>query len=1179
MEEEEQEDLARLELLASMVSDSSESEESSEESDAGVVGDEAGSECESKVDVSVTTSILNTTELSDDDLDASKSTENDVKDVITKIESDRTEEIVVNDKKDDSAASTVSVTLPAGISETIILTDSQMDKMTASNMGALPSMSSLQDIFNSIESNHDTSRKSSGDYDGEEIAGSGETMDSTKDAVYEYYQLSEKRSGDDDLFSDYPNETLKNDVGTDFTSATLGDGSQYHEANSNKEASDDEDNIYDTMEDMVEEDSESSSSDEEMPADFSSLSAYCVNYMDHLSNMLGTLQAELERNQRRQQEIEEEVCELNNAQQSRIMQVKNQHVSVSKKSLTVFGFPYFKDQTLYHPPPNPDTIAKKQNKKELDPWIEFPKPFSKEDRKKLKSYVRMDVIDRRTSRICEEKEVLEHQIKKIGVRDEEKAELAEKIKDCDLRIREVCNMPEEKLFIDRYQAHDWDKISVTDFQVSHHPMDCQLQWQNLVHPSINKTVWSPSEDKMLKKLADATGGTDWDNIAKELETGRTPMNCFVRFMTKHNVAVNNRKWETSEDDRLRRLVAHCRINDFIPWNKVSYYMDRRTKDQCYQRYVYSLKDSIRKGNFTDAEDMILIIGEKLYGNDWAKICEMLPCRTPIQIHCRFNSFIKCEFKAWTQEEDLALLELVRKHGLRDWVVIASEMKGRWTRSQVRARFQLIYKNFKKNPAMALDNIVYTEDAGIAKKRQEEVFDGMSKRFQEWKTEEEKSEGDGTRGQEGKYGQSSGRSCGQIVLPRGEIINNRDLTRFIRYLQTFLPAPEPPRPLAPLEKVSLRTLPEHREEIFKQPVALGRNLCSKVRRGGLRPRRGGFRGRGRKIKNRDRLGSQNFKTKVDRDIAKFFRPTWISKSKLGSATRYTEKELELLVAAGQGVGNIIKVDKVKWDQNTHSNSVPDREMQLLQSFRYQQLYRQPSPQLQVETPSTSTVSGSTRSPFSGSSSVQRTYGRTYSRAKVKQSLSRSNTPVETVITSAPAHPKKTNPGDTINLVPPCQATMVGFRGMLLREPYLRDSNNTSDTVRQERDVVDNTMKLGINNPELLDFPKANVAPSEDQTAAHLAADRLLVSRIIQLFLWPAKMSTVDPPKQENLFSDSDDDVHVNNTNIVTLNEESFGNSVVGIDDSVPVSNVEETDTEDTPQKKRKVEADALQDLEQ
>ena len=85
--------------------------------------------------------------------------------------------------------------------------------------------------------------------------------------------------------------------------------------------------------------------------------------------------------------------------------------------------------------------------------------------------------------------------------------------------------------------------------------------------------------------------------------------------------------ETIAWNRLRRLVAQCRINDFIPWAKVSFYMDRRTKEQCYQRYVYSLRDSIRHGPFTDAEDMLLIIGKELYGKDWSKISEMTPCRS------------------------------------------------------------------------------------------------------------------------------------------------------------------------------------------------------------------------------------------------------------------------------------------------------------------------------------------------------------------------------------------------------------------------------------------------------------------------------------------------------------------------------------------------------------------------
>ena len=40
------------------------------------------------------------------------------------------------------------------------------------------------------------------------------------------------------------------------------------------------------------------------------------------------------------------------------------------------------------------------------------------------------------------------------------------------------------------------------------------------------------------------------------------------------------------------------------------------------------------------EDMLLIIGVKMYGTEWAQIVEFLPNRTPIQLHSRWNSFLK-----------------------------------------------------------------------------------------------------------------------------------------------------------------------------------------------------------------------------------------------------------------------------------------------------------------------------------------------------------------------------------------------------------------------------------------------------------------------------------------------------------------------------------------------------------
>ena len=133
-------------------------------------------------------------------------------------------------------------------------------------------------------------------------------------------------------------------------------------------------------------------------------------------------------------------------------------------------------------------------------------------------------------------------------------------------------------------------------------------WKNLLHPSINRTKFTAREDSILQDLAATSEERLWDEVALELNraTGqgdafssaprRTGFQCFKRYQDKFGVVARNRRfWSVSEDEKLKKLVAVLRINNYIPWTKVAYYMERRTKDQCYQRYVYSLRDNIKKG--------------------------------------------------------------------------------------------------------------------------------------------------------------------------------------------------------------------------------------------------------------------------------------------------------------------------------------------------------------------------------------------------------------------------------------------------------------------------------------------------------------------------------------------------------------------------------------------------------
>ena len=370
--------------------------------------------------------------------------------------------------------------------------------------GSMHSMSSLQEMFDNISSTHESVDEAC-----EEIE-----VELDVDVVENQGPNNRDSKQKDSLFSDY---TL-DDIIT----------GKIAEETSNKSDNHNDHEFYDDDEEE-EVDSEESSSDEENEANesnFNNLYDLCDNYIDHLHNMLQMLQQELDRNQYRQEQIELEVTDHI---YSGVIKKKNegQHKIISRKPISIFAYPYFKDQDLFGPPPNVDMIRKKQNK-ELDVWIEFPKQFSEDDRRRLKKHVKEDAVRIKSIRLVHEKENLERKLNTFVFDEAVKEEMSRQLMDIIRKIDEMRDLSDEKMFVDRFEEYDWVKISVTDFKNSHSPRECQLQWQNLVHPSINRSVYSPNEDKLLKRLAEALQAQDWDNIAKELETGRTPHQCFVR---------------------------------------------------------------------------------------------------------------------------------------------------------------------------------------------------------------------------------------------------------------------------------------------------------------------------------------------------------------------------------------------------------------------------------------------------------------------------------------------------------------------------------------------------------------------------------------------------------------------------------------------------------------------------
>ena len=516
-----------LEALANSLSDDDSVNSSDEDVSSAIVGPD---DIETEINVNDIEDVETKDELSRSigvagDLDISGSSEE--ASIIDKPEPESTE---LKKEKENSQESVISVNLDGIDPDSILMPDCDLKSVSLTSLpsgsgslnnvsfesalsveettikkthsGSAQSMSSLQEMFDNISSTHESVDEAC-----EEIE-----VELDVDVVENQGSNTREPKQKDALFRDY---TL-DDIITGKVAGEISDQPVYQNDNDEEEDDDEEEEV----------DSEESSSDEEDEANFNNLYDLCDNYIDHLQNTLQMLQQELDRNQYRQEQIELEVTDLIYAGATK-KKNEGQHKIISRKPISIFAYPYFKDQDLFGAPPNEDMVRKKKNK-ELDVWIECPKPFSEDDRRRLKVYVKEDAVRIKSIRLLHEKENLETKLNTFVFDEAVKEEMSRQLLDIIRKIDKIRNLPDEKMFVDRFEEYDWVKISVTDFKNSHSPRQCQLQWQNLVHPSINRSVYSTNEDKLLKRLAEALQAQDWDNIAREMETGRTPHQCFVR---------------------------------------------------------------------------------------------------------------------------------------------------------------------------------------------------------------------------------------------------------------------------------------------------------------------------------------------------------------------------------------------------------------------------------------------------------------------------------------------------------------------------------------------------------------------------------------------------------------------------------------------------------------------------
>ncbi|XP_076587672.1 snRNA-activating protein complex subunit 4 [Chaetodon auriga] len=431
----------------------------------------------------------------------------------------------------------------------------------------------------------------------------------------------------------------------------------------------------------VSDDGSSSSSEEgELGLSLSVDSCLQMNlvYQQVVQETLDQLETLLTHNHRQQKEV---VSQLSGPIKE---SSREQHPpSSSQQSINIFlgRFlkPYFKDKlTGLGPPANQETKEKASRmtccldnqKLKVKRWESWQKTL-------LIHSVARDGLRRLTQPKLSKVDYLSQKL--LSAEETDRQQLRQQIDSLEREIDLLRGKKEEELIGDRYEEHDWQKISNVDFEGTRDAEDIRGFWQNFLHPAINKTRWSQEEVQKLKEVSRRHGERDWETIATELGTGRTAFLCLQTFQRFVSDSLRRSSWTPAEDALLRELVHKMRIGNFIPYTQMSYFMDGRDPAQLIYRWNQVLDPSLKKGLWTQEEDQLLLRAVSSHGEkNWWKIRLEVPGRTDSACRDRYYDCLKADTKRgpFDKQEKELLLQLVEKHGVGRWARIAAEIPHR-----------------------------------------------------------------------------------------------------------------------------------------------------------------------------------------------------------------------------------------------------------------------------------------------------------------------------------------------------------------------------------------------------------------------------------------------------------------------------------------------------------------------
>jgi hypothetical protein len=151
------------------------------------------------------------------------------------------------------------------------------------------------------------------------------------------------------------------------------------------------------------------------------------------------------------------------------------------------------------------------------------------------------------------------------------------------------------------------------------------------------------------------GLNDWPLVVEQyLDGARTDLQCLHRWQKVPQPGLVKGSWTKEED----QVIIDCIEAANTKGAEIADRIPGRIGKQCRDRRFNHLDPSLKKGGWTDEEDVVLVEAHAKWGNAWSEITKKFPGRTGRHCRDRWFSHLDPSLKkgGWADEEDAALVE-------------------------------------------------------------------------------------------------------------------------------------------------------------------------------------------------------------------------------------------------------------------------------------------------------------------------------------------------------------------------------------------------------------------------------------------------------------------------------------------------------------------------------------------